>query len=78
MLVNGLCPVLKGYKVLKESFTRVFLIVTIFQRHYGILEEELDNVTKYFLQKGGRILVRLQNLQPFSTEVPYLSQQKMM
>lgn len=53
MLVNGLCPVLKDYKVLtmvlKENFTRVFLVVTIFEKHYGILEEEPQSI---FCKKG--------------------------
>lgn len=80
MLVNGLCPVLKDYKVLtmalKENSARAFLVVTISERRYGILEEEPGNVTIYFLRKGGRILVRLQNTQPFSTQVLSLSKQK--
>lgn len=53
VLVNGLCPVLKDYKVLtmvlKENFTRVFLVVTIFEKHYGILEEEPQSI---FYKKG--------------------------
>ena len=53
MLVNGLCPVLKDYKVLtmalKENSARAFLVVTISERHYGILEEEPGTVTIYFL-----------------------------
>lgn len=55
VLVNGLCLVLKDYKVLtmilNEKLARIFLVVTIFEGYYSILEKESGYVTNLFFTK---------------------------
>ena len=64
----------KDYKLLNEKIAGIFLGVAIFEEYCGIIEEGPGNVTKYFLYRGGGIMMTLQNRQSFSTGVPYLNQ----